>query len=32
MGKYKISDNEDGSVILTPNEENREESADSEDS
>lgn len=31
MGKYKISNNEDGSITLTPNEENEKES-DDEDS
>lgn len=31
MGKYKISNNEDGSITLTPNEEDEKES-DDEDS
>lgn len=31
MGKYKISNNEDGSITLTPNEENEKEN-DDEDS
>lgn len=31
MGKYKISNNEDGSITLTPNEEDEKES-DNEDS
>lgn len=28
MGKYKISNNEDGSITLTPNEENEKENDD----
>lgn len=28
MGKYKISNNEDGSITLTPNEENEKENND----